>query len=114
MEIEIGKTYNYFDDGKINESRKIPVLITEIIPFDKIDFETLNLWIEEVEECGWLYAKETDFFVKGTLKITESKKEEIIFVRTKTNNSWFSMGWWGGILDVDGSLTKLLNQSLIK
>ena len=31
INIEIGKTYNYFDDGKIRESRKCPVLITKII-----------------------------------------------------------------------------------
>lgn len=49
------------DDGKIRESRKLNVTITDIIPFDKIDSETLSIWKEEVEDCDWLYKKETDF-----------------------------------------------------
>lgn len=106
MEIQIKKTYNYFDDGKINESRRMPVTITEIIPFDKIDSETLLFWKEEIKQCDWLYSKETDYFVKGLLKISESEQKEIVFVRTIKNNGggWFSLGFWGGRLDVDGSL----------
>ena len=107
MEVEINKTYNYFDDGKIWESRRHLVLITEIIPFDKIDSETFHLWQEEVKECDWLYAKETDNFIMGMLDLTD-RKEKIVFVRT-LNNGWFSMGWWSGRLDVDGKLTELSN-----
>ena len=40
----LGQTYNYFDDGKIKPSRRMEVVITEIIPFDKIDEDTLNEW----------------------------------------------------------------------
>ena len=85
------------------------VEIKEIIPFAEIDKETLNDWKEEVEECYWLYAKETDFFVKANLKVSDDKTEKIIFVRTINNNDWFSLGWWGGRLDVDGSLNAMLN-----
>lgn len=110
LDVELNKTYDYFDDGKIRESRRMPVTIKEIIPFDKIDEETLSLWEEEVEECDWLYAKQTDFFIKGKLKLGDDKNEDVIFVRTINNNDgWFSMGWWGGRLDVDGSLAGLLN-----
>ena len=106
----LGQTYNYFDDGKIRESRRMAVVITEIIPFSEIDEETLNDWKEEVEECDWLYAKETDYFVKADLKVSDDKVEKIIFVRTINNNGgWFSLGWWGGRLDIDGSLNALLN-----
>ena len=106
----LGQTYNYFDDGKIRESRRMAVVITEIIPFSEIDEETLNDWKEEVEECDWLYAKETDYFVKADLKVSDDKVEKIIFVRTINNNDgWFSLGWWGGRLDIDGSLNALLN-----
>ena len=108
----LGQTYNYFDDGKIRPSRRMEVVITEIIPFSEIDLETLNYWKEEVEECDWLYAKETDFFVKGDLKVSDDKIEKIIFVRTiNNNNGWFSLGWWGGRLDIDGSLNALLNEA---
>jgi hypothetical protein len=106
----LGKKYNYFDDGKIKPSRRMEVIITGVIPFDEIDLETLNDWKEEVEECDWLYAKETDFFIKGDLKVFDDKIEKIIFVRT-TNNSegWFSLGYWAGRLDIDGSLNNLLS-----
>jgi hypothetical protein len=107
MEIELNKTYDYFDDGKINESRRMLVKITEIIPFDEIDADTLLKWEEEIENCDWLYAKKTDYFIKGELELSNSNIEKIVFVRT-INNGWFSLGWWAGRLDFDGSLAKLL------
>lgn len=110
LNIEIGKTYNYFDDGKIRESRRMPVVITDIIPFNEIDAETKNFWIEDIEEVDWVYAKSTDYFIKGDLQLDDEPNGEIqkiIFVRT-IHNDWFSLGWWAGILDVDGSLMKLL------
>jgi hypothetical protein len=94
MEIEIKKVYTYFDDGKIRER----VTITEIIPFDKIDSDTLSIWLEEVEGGHCLYAKETDFFLRGLLDILDNEKEEIFFVRT-LDNDWFSLGRWAGRLD---------------
>ena len=105
----IGQTYNYFDDGKISYGRRMKVVITEIIPFNKIDSEILELWDEDVIEYDWLYAKETDYFVKADLKVSEDKTEKITFVRT-INNDWFSLGWWGGRLDIDDSLNKLLDK----
>lgn len=111
LNIEIGKTYNYFDDGKIRESRRMPVVITDIIPFNEVDSETKGYWIEDVADCHWVYAKETDYFIKGNLLLdetTEGEIEKIIFVRT-VDNDWFSLGWWAGTLDVDGSLTNLLS-----
>jgi hypothetical protein len=104
----LGNTYNYFDDGKIRESRKLPVLITEIIHFNEIDEKTLSYWKEEVYEIDWLYAKETDYFIKGFLNLGD-RIEEIIFVRT-IDNGWFSLGWWAGQLDIDGSLYSLLKK----
>ncbi len=108
MKIEIGKTYNCFHDGKIRESRRRSVIITDIIHFDKINEETLLLWKEEVKDCHWLYAKETDYFVFGELKDVEENDEAVIFVRT-TNNGWFSLGFWAGRLDIDGKLRETLN-----
>lgn len=109
LNIEIGKTYNYFDDGKIKESRKSPVIITHIIPFNKIGKRILKQWKEEVEDCDWLYEKETDFFIKGDLHISKDTIEKIVFVRA-SRNGWFSLGWWAGRLDVDGSLTKISDE----
>ena len=103
---EAGKTYNCFDDGKITNSRLYTVDVVEVVPFDKIDKETLNDWKEVVEDCHWLFAKETDYFVK-----TDNGEDgKAIFVRT-LNGGWFSIGEFmnSGRLDIDGSLTEMLN-----
>ena len=112
IKIKVGKTYDYFDDGKISETRRIPVTITGIIPFDKIDAKTLLIWAEEVIECNWLYAKETDYFIKGNLMDEDLKadnQDSVIFVRT-IDKGWFSLGWWAGRLDHNGKLLKILNK----
>lgn len=49
----LGQTYLYFDDGKIRESRRDEVLIIDVIPFNKIDKETLDMWNDEVKRCDW-------------------------------------------------------------
>lgn len=105
---KIGQTYDYFDDGKIKESRREKVLITKIVPFNEIDAETLALWKEEVDYDRYkpLYAKQTEYFIFGELV---DLKEEVIFVRTTREYEWFSLGFWGGILDIDGYYVNLLN-----
>ena len=115
INIEVGQTYNYFDDGKITTSRKATVIINSIIAFEDIDEETYSEWKIETEECDWLYSKETDFFVKGTIDLGtyngKPNKEDVVFVRT-INDGWFSLGWWAGRLDVDGSLNAKLEEYL--
>lgn len=97
---EVNKEYHAFDDGKINPSRHYIAKIVEVIPFKKIDVVTLCDWRDEVDECNWLYAPETDYFVKA-----EFAKEAQYFVRT-VDGGWFSIGWFGARLDVDGKLYK--------
>jgi len=105
MEVPVvNKTYKYFDDGKIRVSRMDNVLITEVVPFRKIDRRTKKDWKAEVKSCAWLYLNKTDYFVKGHL---ERSNEDVVFVRIE-DNQWFSLGWWAGLLDLDGSLTKRL------
>lgn len=106
---ETEKTYNYFDDGKIRESRRSEVTVTHIIPFNEIEEEILTEWKSEVKKCHWLYAKKTDYFIKGLLHSSNKDfaDREIVFVRT-VDGGWFSLGWWGGELDVSGELFKLM------
>jgi hypothetical protein len=103
MTLEVGKTYHYYDDGKIRESRHDTVLITELIPFTEIDSETLSKWSTDASDCYWLYAKETPLFVKG--KLTK-EKADVIFVRT-VSDQWFSLGWHGGLLLSDEENSRL-------
>jgi hypothetical protein len=102
----LGRAYFYFDDGKIRESRRSEVVITQVTPFNKIDSETFEVWLKGVQERYWLYDKETDFFVKAIIQGTNN---ELIFVRAK--GGWFSFGNFlgDGRLDVDGTLNARLN-----
>jgi hypothetical protein len=97
---EVGKEYHIFDDGKIRPSRHSITTIAEVIPFDEFkDEEILEAWKDEVESCYWLFAPETDYFVRTTFE----KDEDSYFVRTK-HGGWFSLGFFGAQLDIDGSL----------
>ena len=99
---EVGKEYHTFDDGKIKPSRHAIATIVEVIPFKEADTKLIELWHKEVEDCYWLYENETDYFVKA-----EYDDEASYFVRTK-DGGWFSLGWFGARLDIDGSLYKKL------
>ena len=103
---EVGKEYHTFDDGKIRPSRHAITTISEVISFDECsDTELLELWHNEVEECYWLYATETDYFVKA-----EYDDETAYFVRT-VDGGWFSLGWFGARLDIDGSLYEKMKEN---
>ena len=105
---EVGKEYHAFDDGKIKPSRLEQVKIVEVIPFNEYTGQELpKIWKREVEECYWLYAEETDYFVKA---YNESSADNQWFVRTK-DGGWFSMGWFGSRLDVDGELYKKMKEN---
>lgn len=101
---EVGKEYHTFDDGKIKPSRHAITTIVEVIPFKEADTELLEEWCANVAECYWLYASKTDYFVKA-----EYHNETSYFVRT-TDGGWFSMGWFGSRLDVDGSLYEKMKE----
>lgn len=108
--IELNKIYNYFDDGKFRESRRESVIINEIVPFEDIDEETLLCWKEQVVEADWVYNSITDYFLKGEIIFEGYPNEPVVFVRT-LENDFFSLGWWGGFLDVDEKFyEKMLKQ----
>ena len=98
---EVGKEYHIFDDGKVNPTRHSIAKVLEIIPFNECeDTELIELWYKEVADCYWLYETVTDYFVRAKWG---QDTDPMYFVRTK-DGGWFSMGWFGSRLDVDGSL----------
>lgn len=103
---EVGKTYNCFDDGKISYGRLYTVDVVDAIPFEDIDKQTLSVWLSKVGQYDWLFAKETDYFIKTA----NGEDGDAIFVRT-LDGGWFSLGDFmnSGMLDVDGELTAILN-----
>ena len=103
---EVGKEYHAFDDGKIRPSRLEHVKIVEVIPFMECeDIELIVQWCREVKDCYWLYATETDYFIKAYCP----KDDPMYFVRT-VDGGWFSLGWWASRLDMDGSLYKQMTE----
>jgi hypothetical protein len=108
---EVGKEYHIFDDGKIRPSRHELVVVDDIIAFkDCCDKKLIRAWKQEVEECCWLYAKETDYIIKAS---TGENKLPRYFVRT-VDGGWFSINYpriWGATrLDLDGSLYKQMKE----
>ena len=109
---EVGKEYHIFDDGKIKPSRHYSAKVLEIIPFKKnysIDDPMCAVavaWRENVLEYEFLFAQETDYFIKAE---SSFDKNPLYFVRT-LDGGWFSINypdfWMGARLDIDGSLYK--------
>ena len=109
---EADKTYHIFDDGKISPSRHYLATIRCIIPFDKADADLVETWRQQVEECYWLFAKETDYFVVAGSDYDENP---LYFVRT-TDGGWFSIdcsdSWGGARLDIDGKLYETMMERI--
>ena len=124
---QVGEKLHFFDDGKVSDSRHYMAVVTHVLTPEQaklvfvdairfcechsVDFEEnkrltlLDIHVEEVKSCDWLYADQTDYFI--ACSIPEFDDHIIWFVRTKDSyQSWFSMdiqsNWQGGYLDVDG------------
>lgn len=108
---EVGKEYHIFDDGKIRPSRHYVASIANIISFEECTDEELHkAWRENVKEAYWLFAPETDYFIKAT---SDFDKNPLYFVRT-VDGGWFSIDypgtWMGASLDIDGSLYEKMEE----
>ena len=91
---QVGEVRHFFDDGKMRDSRHYMATITKVIPYKNASQKLKKIWKKERWSCYWLYAYETDYFVKAS--IPKYDKMPIWFVRTK-DGGWFSidfMGWW--------------------
>lgn len=99
---EVGKIYEYYDNGVISASHEMKATVMEIF-----HHSVAPLFLKEahklvVEESPQLYSEDTDYFVA----IMIEDYDVDILVRDKTG------GWFGGIisryysgrLDLDGSL----------
>lgn len=126
---EVGKFYHFFDDGKTSASRHYICKVERIVPFEEskniilstprgenidengkfenvfINMSLEDIWKEEVQQCDWLYEKETDYFLEVSCPVYDDNN--LWFARTKYGG-WFSMdiqSWWqSGELDVDGNI----------
>lgn len=87
---ELYKEYDCYDDGKISESRRYKVLITNMIPFKEANPELVRAWHNAVIDHDRLYAKETDYFIFA-VSYEQWYPQVEIFVRTK-DGGWFGLG----------------------
>ena len=134
----IGKSYEFYDDGKITPGRRFTATVLEIISqedaksvmfpiyaYKESDYIPTTIVAKEEEPIGetslytvwefnkeihdWVYAQETDCFIKCS--IPEYDEYPIWFARTKEGN-WFSLDiqscWQGGLLDIDNHFTEKL------
>jgi hypothetical protein len=113
---EVGKEYHIFDDGKIKLSRHYIATVIEIIPALQsagLYPELYDAWQTNLKEAYWLFAEETDYFVKAE---SDYDKNPLYFVRT-VDGGWFSIDypncWMGARLDIDGSLHSKLMEYCI-
>lgn len=100
---EIGKEYDNFDDGKIKRSRLSKVKVVAVYDFEKAPMALKEEWAKEVKSTYWLYSPQTDCIVEAAWVGADEDEKNIFFIRSK-DGGWFSMGFWAGRLDIDGSL----------
>ena len=118
---EVGKFYHFWDDGKTSSSRHYICRVEELIKtkdaknimvgISEWDFENkkeilvakslYDHWKFQVKNHDWLYADETDYFVR--ISCPHYDEYDLYAVRTKYGG-WFTLDIqsWCGELDVDG------------
>lgn len=122
---KIGKIYKFYDDGKITYSRQYRCQIIDVIPYDNVSDKIKEQYKTLVNHYNWIFSSHTDYFIIG--KVEDDIIENQVFMRT-LKGDWFSnaislntkdfdiidRGDVGGILDVDGVITKELEQRYLK
>ena len=122
---EIGKIYKFYDDGKITYSRQYRCKIIDVIPYNNVSDKIKEQYKTLVGHYNWIFSPHTDYFIIG--KVEDDIIEDQVFMRT-LKGDWFSnaislnikdfdiidRGDVGGILDVDGVITKELEQRYSK
>jgi hypothetical protein len=85
-------------------------LYNKILKAENVILKLFQAWKENIKEAYWLFAEDTDFFVKAT---SNYDANPLYFVRT-VDGGWFSIDypnvWMGARLDVDGELYKSMNE----
>ena len=115
-ELECGKEYHFFDDGKTSPSRhyicRCERIITPeeaksiIFDIDDIGNMTLyDIWVNQSRNVDWLFAEHTDFFAE--ISCPNYDENNLWAVRTK-DGGWFTLDiqsyWQGGRIDINGDI----------
>ena len=98
----LGEKFHFFDAGRKNASRHFVVEIIKVIPWRCIAARNLRKSItQEQEKRPELFAETPDYICQG--KILGLPLEPMWFTRT-IDGGWYSVGFWSGLLDIDGSV----------
>ena len=100
MDFEIGKKYNFFDDGKISLNRHYIAEVTDIIPFDEFHMHTyINEIIQDHLDYNPIYTKYPHEVI--ICKIYDYIKGPFFFIKMNDNTgNYFSVNdyYWDGKL----------------
>lgn len=100
MEFEIGKKYNFFDDGKIYASRHYIAEVTDIIPFNKFHMRTyIKEVIQEHLNYNPIYTEDPQEVI--ICKIYDYIDGPFFFIKMNNNTgNYFSVNdtYWDGKL----------------
>ena len=106
-ELEVGKIYHGFDDGKIRLSRLVNWKIVQRIDLDndKVSKNLLRVLQKEIKECYWLFDTEQTIIYRAYAVDKNGKYDREIgycyYLRTK-DGGWFGVNYfWSCELDVD-------------
>jgi len=114
---EVGKFYHFWDDGKTGVSRHYICKVESIIKPEEAKTIIFNsdalqrpmslyeIWKNEVKECDWLYAEETDCI----LKISCPKYDDNFLYAARTKNGGFftvnvQSFWQSGRIDITNEI----------
>ena len=105
---KLNKKYNCFDDGKITSSRLYTVKIRKIVPYNKANISLRILWEEKKKSS--LNFEETDYFFIAESDYGLDFLAYEVFAKTKRGYyfSFSTDSLIGGLLDIDGEITKTL------
>lgn len=136
--LEVGKTYKFYDDGKISPMRQFNAKVLRIITKEdgkEIMFPTYccedsdweettivykdekphgqkslyDVWETKKQYLDWVFAEDTKYFIECS--IPRYDKDTIWFAERK-DGGWYSMDiqsyWQGGLLDIFNNLTEEL------
>lgn len=130
-DVEIGKFYHFWDDGKSSISRHYICKCEGIITVEEskeLLFESYywneednvsvaltlyDIWTKNKEECPWLYAGNTPYFVVISCPKYDDK---LLYCAKTKDGTWFSMNvqtWWqSGLLDHEERKLKRIIEDL--
>lgn len=135
---QVGKTYKFYDSGKVKESRQYDATVLRVITkeeskkvmfplyYDDYDgkphtygmgrnsgreISLHDIWKDTIGNDDWLYAADTDYLIECDIPVYDDN--HIWFVRER-RGGWYSIDiqsdWQSGELDVTNKLTEELNK----